>query len=162
MGLRHWHSQIRVLPGPEWAQCDEASQAAFWQQSWRVSSQSDRMGYRLQGPMLNLRSPVSLLSHGVLPGLIQLPPSGSPIILLADAQTTGGYPRIGCVIEADLWLLAQARPGSVLQFVPCTVEQAHAARRVRQAQAYRLAYALSHSSSGMSCGTSSTPDKGSQ
>ncbi|PJG58188.1 allophanate hydrolase, partial [Aeromonas cavernicola] len=140
--LRHWHPQIRILPGPELAQCDEASQTAFWQQPWRVSPQSDRMGYRLQGPTLQLRHPLSLLSHGVLPGLIQLPPSGAPIILLADAQTTGGYPRIGCVIDADLWLLAQARPGSVLQCVPCTVAQAHAARRLRQAQAYRFAYAL--------------------
>jgi allophanate hydrolase subunit 2 len=68
-------------------------------------------------------------SHGIVPGVIQVPPSGEPIIQLADGNSAGGYPKIGVVIEADLWRIAQAAPGNVLRFVSCTLEEAHAAER---------------------------------
>ncbi len=79
------------------------------------------MGYRLLGPALKRNTERELYSHGLLPGVVQVPHGGQPIVLLADAQTSGGYPRIACVIEADLYHLAQIRPGGsgpTLCFVP--------------------------------------------
>ena len=70
--------------------------------------------------------------HGILPGTIQLPPSGKPVIQLADANTAGGYPKLGVVIEEDLSLLAQARLGSSLRFVPCSLEDARKARETQR------------------------------
>lgn len=125
---RAWQPLLRAIPGPEYHSFDAASRQAFWQQPWTVSPHSNRMGYRLQGAQLQRQQGGELLSHAVLPGVVQVPPGGQPIVLLADAQTTGGYPRIASVIEADLWLLAQARPGSRLQFVECDIATARAAR----------------------------------
>ncbi|MQR00521.1 5-oxoprolinase subunit C family protein [Glaciimonas soli] len=116
--------QIRVIPGPEYALFTAAAQKAFWSSQWTLTSQSNRMGFRLSGPELKTKKAVDLLSHGVLPGVIQVPPSGQPIVLMADAQTTGGYPKIGVVIQADLARLAQCRFNRTLQFVTCSIEQA--------------------------------------
>lgn len=127
--LRESDACLRVLPGPEFDEFESAAVAALWQGEWRLSPVSNRMGARLDGPTLVRSRGPELASHGVLPGVIQVPPGGRPIVLLADAQTTGGYPRIGCVIEADLWKLAQLRPGARLRFSPVTREQALAARR---------------------------------
>lgn len=99
---------LRVLPGPEFDQFTAASQALLWRERWRITPQSNRMGSRLAGAGLQRRRSIDMLSSGVIPGTIQVPPSGQPIILMGDAQTTGGYPRIGVVIRADLWKLAQA------------------------------------------------------
>ena len=74
------------------------------------------MGYRFQGQKLELKQPLEMLSHAIQFGSVQVPPSGQPIILMADAQTTGGYPKIANVIEADLGALAQVRLGSTIQF----------------------------------------------
>lgn len=90
------------------------------------------MGFRFAGPVLDRVLTGDLPSHGVLPGVIQVPPSGQPIVLLADAQTTGGYPKIGVVIAADLWKLAQLRLGASLRFVPCTADDAVTALRARR------------------------------
>lgn len=124
---QHWSAFVRFLPGPEYSQFDVASRKALVETDWVVSSQSNRMGYRLQGVELKRREARDLLSHPVVPGVVQVPPSGQPIVLLADAQTTGGYPRMACVIEADLWKLAQARPGNALRFVPTDAAGASAA-----------------------------------
>lgn len=126
--LRESDACLRVLPGPEFDEFEPAAVAALWQGEWRLNPASNRMGIRLDGPTLVRSRGRELASHGVLPGVIQVPPGGQPIVLLADAQTTGGYPRIGCVIEADLWKLAQLRPGARLRFSPVTREQALAAR----------------------------------
>jgi biotin-dependent carboxylase-like uncharacterized protein len=99
---------LRVMPGPEAGLFTPASLAALWREPWRVTPQSNRMGSRLEGPVLERKRAGDMLSSGVIPGTIQVPPSGQPIILMGDAQTTGGYPRIGVVIRADLWKLAQA------------------------------------------------------
>ncbi len=85
----------------------------------------------MRGTPLLRRQPIELLSHAVLPGVVQVPPDGQPIILMADAQTTGGYPCIASVIQADQWKLAQARPGARLRFVPCSTSEA---RRALQQQ----------------------------
>lgn len=124
-----WDSTVRVLPGPEHDEFSAAAREAFWAADWQVTPQSNRMGYRLAGPALVREHGGELASHGVLPGVIQVPPGGQPIVLLADAQTTGGYPKIGVVIRADLWKLGQLRLGARLRFVPCTPDDAVAALR---------------------------------
>jgi biotin-dependent carboxylase-like uncharacterized protein len=99
---------LRVMPGPEVEQFTAASRELLWREPWRITPQSNRMGSRLEGPELKRKRSADMLSSAVIPGTIQVPPSGQPIILMGDAQTTGGYPRIGVVIRADLWKLAQA------------------------------------------------------
>lgn len=108
---------LRVMAGPEYEQFTIDARESLWGAPWRVTPQSNRMGSRLQGPALKRRRPVDMLSAGVIPGTIQVPPSGQPIILMGDAQTTGGYPRIGVVIRADLWKLAQTPLGGMLHLV---------------------------------------------
>ncbi|MSE19195.1 allophanate hydrolase subunit 2 family protein, partial [Pantoea agglomerans] len=94
VGVRQllWGNRIRALPGPEYHEFSREAQQAFWRTAWKLSPQSNRMGYRLEGRKLERESPRELLSHGVMPGVIQVPPNGQPIVLMADAQTTGGYP----------------------------------------------------------------------
>lgn len=138
------HPVVRALPGPEYEAFTPAAQAAFWSAAWQVSSQSNRMGSRLQGPVLARSTPSELLSHGVLPGVVQVPPNGQPILLLADAQTTGGYPRIACVIETDLHQLAQCRFGSALHFSRCSLDEAWQARQTLQQQLRQLAWRLEY------------------
>jgi 5-oxoprolinase (ATP-hydrolysing) subunit C len=108
---------LRVLPAAEYDSFTTASQDAFWSSDWQVTAQSNRAGFRLAGPDLSLIQPLELRSHGVVPGVIQVPVGGQPIIQLADAATMGGYPKIGTVIEADLWRIGQARAGDTLRFV---------------------------------------------
>jgi biotin-dependent carboxylase-like uncharacterized protein len=115
---------IRVIPGPEYDQFTPAAQGDFWDGRWTLTSQSNRMGFRLSGPELTFRENMDMLSHGVLPGVIQVPPAGQPIVLMADAQTTGGYPKIGVAIAVDLAKLAQLRPNRTLEFIRCDVETA--------------------------------------
>ncbi|TJZ71030.1 biotin-dependent carboxyltransferase family protein [Chitiniphilus eburneus] len=118
---------LRVLPGPEWAQLSREAQRTLLSSDWTVSPASNRMGARLGGPAVPLNDLAELDSHAVLPGVVQLPPSGQPILLLADAQTTGGYAKPLMVIEADLWRAAQFRPGEALRFVEVDMAQALAA-----------------------------------
>jgi biotin-dependent carboxylase-like uncharacterized protein len=115
---------LRILPGPEFEQFTVAARNALWHDKWRITPNSNRMGYRLEGPQLKRKQSRDLLSHGVVAGVIQVPPAGQPIILMGDAQTTGGYPKIGVVIQADLWKLAQAPLNTLLQFQQCDLEQA--------------------------------------
>ena len=104
------------------------------------------MGYRLEGPPLDLSESTELLSEAVAFGTVQLPPGGNPIVLMADRQTTGGYPRIGEVATVDLPLLAQLKPGDRLRFRPVSMTEAqrlYIAREDNIAQA-RVAIALRH------------------
>ncbi|MGO1071676.1 biotin-dependent carboxyltransferase family protein [Lysobacter sp. CA199] len=115
--------------------------ARFGQQSWRVDAASNRQGLRLNGDAL--AAPESSgLSEPVAPGTIQLPADGRPIVLLADAQTVGGYPRLGHVIAADLPRLAQARPNAPLYFRACDAGEAAAAARRARAELARLRLAI--------------------
>jgi biotin-dependent carboxylase-like uncharacterized protein len=118
---------IRVLPAAEYGLYTGDSQAAFWDHPWKITPQSDRYGFRLSGPTLQMTEPVELRSHGIVPGVIQVPQGGQPIVQMRDAQPTGGYPKIGTVIEADLWRLGQAPIGSQVRFVACGWEEAIAA-----------------------------------
>ena len=115
---------VRVLPAAEYDCYEDASLASFWNQDWKITSQSDRYGYRLAGEALVTKTTLEQRSHGIVPGVIQVPHSGQPIIQLRDAQPSGGYPKIGTVIEADLWRLGQARPGTQLHFVQTTYDEA--------------------------------------
>lgn len=99
----------------------------------RVSQNSNRMGYRLEGLALRHARPCNLPSLGVLPGVVQVPPDGAPILLMADAQTTGGYPIIGVVIGADLPLAAQLLPGDTLRLQPISLADAVQARTLAHA-----------------------------
>ena len=109
---------VRVLPAAEYTRYTETSQQLFWSQAWRISPQSDRYGYRLAGDQpLRPLAPIEMRSHGIVPGVVQVPPGGQPIIQMRDAQPSGGYPKMGTVIEADLWRLGQAPIGSRIRFL---------------------------------------------
>ncbi|AJQ98369.1 Allophanate hydrolase 2 subunit 2 [Enterobacteriaceae bacterium bta3-1] len=122
-----FNNYIRVLPGPEYQEFSPEEQEFFWRTPWHLSPQSNRMGYRLNGHSLRRNSLREMFAHGLLPGVIQVPHGGQPIVLMADAQTTGGYPRIACVIEADLYHLAQIRLGEPIHFIRCTLAEAQQA-----------------------------------
>ncbi|WP_034943551.1 5-oxoprolinase subunit PxpC [Erwinia oleae] len=139
-------NRVRALAGPEYHEFSEASREAFWRTSWKLNPQSNRMGYRLQGRPLERVQDREMLSHGLLPGVVQVPPNGQPIVLMADAQTTGGYPRIACVIEADLYHLAQIRLGEPIHFVHCTLDEALKAKRERERALEQMAWGLEHES----------------
>lgn len=119
---------IRALPAGEHGLFADDG-AAFWNQTWRISSRSDRTGYRLSGDPILPTENVEMRSHGVVPGVIQVPPGGEPIVQMSDANTAGGYPKIAGVIECDLWRLGQARIGSRLRFVRSTHAEARAVER---------------------------------
>jgi biotin-dependent carboxylase-like uncharacterized protein len=129
---------IRVLPGPEYDEFVPEARDFLFQAPWKVTSQSNRMGYRLQGPMLVRRGTHELSSHAVFPGVIQVPASGAPIVLMSEAQATGGYPRIACVIAADQWRLAQVAPGMSIHFESCTRVAALSAWRQQHDYLQRL------------------------
>lgn len=139
--LQH-SNRIRALPGPEYHEFDKASQEAFWRSPWQLSPQSNRMGYRLQGQPLMRQTDREMYSHGLLPGVVQVPHNGQPIVLMNDAQTTGGYPRIACIIEADMYQLAQIPLGQPIHFVPSTLEEALKARHDQQRYLEQLAWRL--------------------
>jgi len=107
---------VDVIPGAHTELLTAEARGRLTGSAFRVSSSSDRMGYRLEGQPLALRDKIEMLSEGVAFGTIQLPPGGAPIILMADCQTTGGYPRIGEVATVDLPLIAQLKPGDRLRF----------------------------------------------
>lgn len=115
---------IRVLPGREWGAFTTPSQANWLEQAWRIGVQSERMGYRLEGPVLERRERRDMLSEAVAFGTVQVPPDGQPIVLMAERQTTGGYPRIAQVAAVDLPRLAQRAPGEYLRFAAIDIDAA--------------------------------------
>jgi 5-oxoprolinase (ATP-hydrolysing) subunit C len=118
---------VRVIPAAEYDRYTEVSRSALWQAPWRITAQSDRYGFRLAGPTLEPVAPIELRSHGIVPGVIQVPHGGQPIVQMRDAQPSGGYPKIGTIIESDLWRLAQAPIGSQVRFIQCGWDDAVAA-----------------------------------
>ncbi|GFN31116.1 carboxylase [Paenibacillus curdlanolyticus] len=115
---------LRAMPGREHGQFTPAARASFYGGRYRVAAASDRMGVRLEGPPLARTTRDELLSHGIVPGVVQVPASGQPIILGADCQTTGGYPKLAHVAAVDLPLLAQAKPGDYIRFKAIDHEEA--------------------------------------
>ncbi len=120
---------LRILPGAEWQAFGKEGQDLLTQSVWQLGPEANRQGYRLEGPALHPERRRELFSHGIMPGTVQVPPNGQPIIQLAEANTCGGYPKIAHVIEADLWRLAQLRPGDRLAFRPVTRREAIEALR---------------------------------
>lgn len=114
---------VRVVAGPQAGLFDDAGLAAFFCRPYRVEAASDRRGLRLSGVPVGHRR-AGLSSQGMLPGVIQVPPDGQPIILGWDGPVTGGYPVIAAVITADLPRLAQLKPGDAIRFVTVEVEVA--------------------------------------
>lgn len=116
---------LRVIPGPQIAQFSDAGLAAFFGGVYMVAGASDRRGVRLAGAAVGYDGR-ELASQGVLPGAVQVPPDGQPIILGWDGPVTGGYPVVGNVIAADLARVAQLRPGEAVRFATLDVEAARA------------------------------------
>lgn len=123
---------LRVLLGAEWERFDDEARSRFLGSTYQVGASSDRMGLRLSGPSVTIRHKTELISHGVCPGTIQVPPDGQPIVLAAGCQPTGGYPKAAHVIAADDSLLAQLTPGDLVRFE--TIDERHAllARQERE------------------------------
>ena len=121
---------VHALEGRHHDLFDAASRRAFFEATWKVSPESNRMGFRFVGPVLSREQPGDLLSEPACRGTVQVPAGGAPIALMADHQSTGGYPKIAEVAGADVPRLAQLPPGGTVQFARCTLEQARELRRV--------------------------------
>lgn len=109
-------NHLRVITGAHFSFFSAQTQHLFLDTEYKISAHSDRMGYRLQGAPLPLEKPLQIFSEPTAFGTIQVPPDGSPIVLMADRQSTGGYPKIANVITADLGYLAQLLPGQSVHF----------------------------------------------
>ncbi|MDP9096659.1 MAG: allophanate hydrolase subunit 2 family protein, partial [Pseudomonadota bacterium] len=120
---------IRVVLGPQDDYFTTESIAVFLSSHYEVTWQADRMGYRLEGPPLEHSRGFNIVSDAILPGSIQVPGNGRPIVLLRDAQTTGGYPKVATIISADLGRFAQLRPLSRMRFAAVTPAAAQLLRR---------------------------------
>jgi allophanate hydrolase subunit 2 len=107
-----------VLPGPRRDWLQPAAWSALISAEWAVSPDSDRVGLRLTGPRLVRAREDELPSEGLVPGALQVPPDGAPVLFLADHPVTGGYPVPAVVVTADLPAVAQLRPGDTLRFRP--------------------------------------------
>lgn len=118
---------VRFIAGPQWDAFEASAQETFLSEPFTVDPNSDRMGMRLRvSPSLTLKAPLEMVSEATVFGTVQVPPDGQPIILLADRQSAGGYPKIAYVYSVDLPLLAQAKPGDEIRFVRGELAQAQA------------------------------------
>ncbi|MGG4489158.1 biotin-dependent carboxyltransferase family protein [Metabacillus idriensis] len=115
---------VRVIKGRQFDDFSEESKSMIFTESYKITPNSDRMGYRMDGPLLSLEEKTEMISEAVSFGTIQVPADGNPIILLADRQTTGGYPKIAQVASVDLPYLAQYKPGQVVRFKEISLEEA--------------------------------------
>ncbi len=129
---------IRVMSGGQYDWFNKESREALVSEPFRITKQSDRMGYRLTGPTLQIIQPRELISEAVTMGTVQVPPEGQPIILMADRPTTGGYAKIAQVATVDLPVLAQLKPGAQIRFLSISVEEAQELYRSREAMIRRL------------------------
>lgn len=131
------HGPVRFVPGPDTARLADGAADAFAAAAWTVLPASDRMGLRLDGPPLGPGS--EILSHPLVPGAVQVPSGGLPLVLLADGPTLGGYPVVGVVARADLPRLGQLRPGDGVRFEPVSAADARAAFADQQRALERVA-----------------------
>jgi biotin-dependent carboxylase-like uncharacterized protein len=115
---------VRVLPGPDRHRFVSEAMDALQSAPYIISGESDRMGFRLQGPSIRHARGADIISDATPVGSLQVPGSGQPVLLMADRQTTGGYPKIGTVITADIGIAAQAAPGDVIAFRLCMLADA--------------------------------------
>lgn len=136
--LDYAQAPLALMRGHHYAALDDASQRALFTQRFVVSKDSNRTGNRLDGAPLRWREPLELISEATLPGTLQLPPSGQPILLLAEAPVTGGYPRIGQLAAVDLPRLAQRRPGDAVYFRETSMDESLQRLREREASLRQL------------------------
>ncbi|MDQ2183797.1 biotin-dependent carboxyltransferase family protein [Alcaligenaceae bacterium A4P071] len=132
---------LRVVAGPQWEAFSATSHTAFVELGYKIDSRSDRMGYRLSGEPLALSAPLEMISEGTPFGTVQVPPDGQPIVLMADRQTAGGYPKIAYVASVDLPQLAQAMPEDVVRFHLVSLGRAQHLAQQRAADLARFAAA---------------------
>jgi len=130
--------RVRVIAGPQWELFSQETRELFLGTEFGISVNSDRMGYRLTGAMIGLRRAAEMVSEAVTFGTIQVPADGNPIILMADRQTTGGYPKIAHVAAVDLPRLAQSRPLEHLAFELVTLAEAQQAYLARERELARI------------------------
>jgi antagonist of KipI len=123
---------LHAVAGPHVRRLTSESRGLLFDATYRLSRDADRMGYRLEGPQLVI-SGDELLSFGLVPGAVQVPQSGQPILLMADHQTAGGYPVVATVVSASLPVAAQLLPGDELRFAEATIERANAMRKALEA-----------------------------
>ena len=133
---------VRLIKGQQWDEFTPESCVALLTEPYRISPDSERMGYRLQGASLLMTTPRQMISEGTTFGTIQVPAGGQPIILMADRQTTGGYPKMAYVASVDLPRLAQMGPGDIVSFKAISLEQAQALDLTRAKAFATLADAL--------------------
>lgn len=132
-------ARLRVLPGPQVDWFEPAATRVLTSVSFRISPRSNRMGFRLEGPPLARRRAGEPISEPLAFGALQVPAAGEPILLMADRQTAGGYPKIASVIAADLPLAGQLAPGDFIEFASCSRQEAAAALIARERPLLRLA-----------------------
>lgn len=120
---------VHAIEGQHAGLFDTAMQRLFFDTVWKVAPESNRMGFRLAGPALTRASAEEILSGPTALGSVQVPANGAPIALMADHQTTGGYPRIAEIVSADVPRVAQMAPGATLHFALCSLETARELRR---------------------------------
>ena len=133
---------IRLVPGPQADHFSAAALEALVGGDYRVTTEADRMGIRLEGARLEHTAAAEIVSDATVPGSIQVPGAGQPIVLLADAQTAGGYPKIATVITADLGRLAALRPGQRLRFATVTAAEGAQIARAAEAETRALIAAI--------------------
>jgi antagonist of KipI len=131
-------ARLRVLPGAQADWFEPDALRALTNTSFRVSPRSNRMGYRLQGPQLARSRSDEPISEPLTFGAIQVPAAGEPILLMADRQTAGGYPKIGNVITADLPIAGQLAPGDFIEFDLCSRQQSASALIARERPLLRI------------------------
>ncbi len=129
---------LHVLLGPQEDYFTSKGLDTFFNERYTVSGQSDRMGIRLEGEKIENKNGVDIISDGIVTGSVQIPPSGTPIVMMADRQTTGGYAKIATVIRRDLARLAQARPGDRVRFMAISEEMAYLFRKEEKCNELRL------------------------
>lgn len=135
-------SLVRLIRSDQWPEFTAASRAAMVSGTWRISTDSERMGYRLEGPEISLEKPREMISEATSFGTIQVPRGGQPIVLMADRQTSGGYPKIATVASVDLPILAQKKPGDEIRFTLVDVEHAQQLDRAKSAALEELSISL--------------------
>lgn len=116
---------VHVILGPQAEMFTDKGLKTFLSKPYEVTPESDRMGYRLEGPAIEHKDKADIVSDALLPGVIQIPKSGKPILIMRDAQTTGGYPKIAVTITSDLLRLGQAKPNNEVRFMQITLKEAH-------------------------------------
>jgi len=127
IGVTGPHAHVRLLPGPQRDYFSSDALDVLQSAPYSISKDSDRMGFRLEGPLLRHVRGADIISDATPLGVLQVPASGQPVLLMADRQTTGGYPKVATVITADIGIAGQLGPGDTISFSMCTPRDAFAA-----------------------------------